>query len=240
MTGTSDKNNDKISNEDYIDIPLKGIRRVIARRLVESKAPIPHFYLTSEFGMDKIAALRSQLKKKNSEVNITYNDIIMKLTAVTLKEFPYINAHFFGDSIRKYRSVHIAFAVAVDDGIITPVIRNCDIKSIEEITQESKTLTERAKVKRLKRKEYEGATFTVTNLGMYPIENFSAIINPPECAILAIGSIKKTPVVENDTIKISHRMKVTLSCDHRVIDGAMGAEFLTKLKNNMENPLDII
>lgn len=221
---------------EFEDLPLRGIRKAISIGLTQSKAPVPHFYLITEIDMEKIIALRKSLNETQEEVKITYNDIFIKLTAETLKEHLYMTSRFMGDKIRRFKNIHLGFAVAIEDGLLVPVIKDCDKKSILDISVESKTLTEKAKTKRLRLHERQDAVFTITNLGMYDIENFSAIINPPESAILAIGSIFKKPVVINDRIEIRNRMKVTLSCDHRVLDGAMGASFLQALKTNFKNP----
>jgi len=224
------------SEEEFEDVQFRGIRKIIAGRLIQSKAPIPHFYLVTEIDMEKIIDLRKTLNENQEDVKITFNDIFIKLTAQTIKEHPYIASHFMDDKIRRFKNIHIGFAVAVEDGLLVPVIKNCDKKSIKEISEESKALVEKAKIKRMRIHEQQGAVFSLTNLGMYDIENFSAVINPPECAILAVGSIIKKPVVMDDRIEARHRMKVTLSCDHRVLDGAMGASFLKSLKMNFENP----
>ncbi|MFC1562619.1 dihydrolipoamide acetyltransferase family protein [candidate division KSB1 bacterium] len=222
--------------EEFEDFPLRGTRKIIAARLSESKSTIPHFYLVSEIDTEKIIELKKSLNETQSDVKITYNDIFIKITALTLKIHPYMASHFMGDKIRRFKNINLGFAVAVEDGLLVPVIKDCDKKSIKDIAVESKSLAEKAKIKRLRRHEYQGAVFTITNLGMYDIENFSAIINPPECAILAFGSIIKKPVVIGDQLEVGNRMKITLSCDHRVIDGTLGAEFLKSLKMNLENP----
>ena len=218
--------------EEYEDIPLRGMRRIIANRLVQSKAPVPHFYVTTEIDMEKIIALRQSLKEKG----VTFNDIILKLTALTLKKHLVIASSFLEDKIRKHKSIHMGFAVSVDDGIIAPVIKDCDKKSVEEISVESKSLAEKARNRRLRRHDYDGAVFTVSNLGMFDVDSFSAVINPPEGAALAVGSIIKKPVAVDDKIEVRHRLKVTISCDHRVIDGAEAAQFLKTLKSDFENP----
>ena len=221
---------------EFEDIPLSGIRKVMSRRLIQSKAPIPHFYLTTEIDMEKIISLRKLLNETVKDVKITYNDIFIKLTAQTLKNHLYMTSSFMGDKIRRFKNIHIGFVVAVDDGLIIPIIKDCDKKSIKDIALKSKSLIEKARIKKLRRSEYEGAVFTISNLGMYDVENYSAVINPPEGAILAIGSITKKPAVINDQVKIRHRMKVTISCDHRVIDGTVAASFLNSLKTKFENP----
>lgn len=231
--------NEEIQNnnpDEFEDLPISMVRRAISTGLVQSKAPIPHFYLTAEIDVEKLVAIKKTLNEKQKVIKITYNDILLKLTAQTLKDHLYMTSSFMGEKIRKYKNVHLGFAVKVDDGLLVPVIKNCDKKSIVDIATESKTLTEKAKTKKLRFHERKDAVFTVSNLGMYDIENFSAIINPPESAILAVGSIIRKPVVIREAIEIRSRMKVTLSCDHRVIDGANGASFLQALKFNFENP----
>ncbi len=223
-------------SEEFEDMPLRGIRKAISIGLTQSKAPVPHFYLITGMDMEKIIALRKSLKETQEDVKITYNDIFIKLTAQTLKEHLYMTSRFMGNKIRTFKNINLGFAVAIEDGLLVPVIKNCDKKNILDIARESKALVDKVKIKKLRFHEQQGAVFTISNLGMYDIENFSAIINPPESAILAIGSIIKKPVVINDRIEIRHRMKVTLSCDHRVLDGTMGALFLKSLKTNFENP----
>ena len=224
------------SKKEFEEIPLRGMRKIIASRLVQSKAPIPHFYLTVDIGMDGVVAKREEIKKMKIETKISYNDIVMKIIADTLKDYPNVNARLEDETIRQYHDVHLGFAVALDDGLITPVIRNCDTKSLVTIAKEVSELAGLAILRKLRRQHYEGATFTVSNLGMFGIENFSAIINPPEGAILAIGAIEKRPVVVDDTIAVQHRMKMTISADHRVMDGAQAAKFLQNLKQNIEHP----
>lgn len=223
-------------SEEFEDLPLRGIRKAISTGLIQSKAPVPHFYLTTEIDMEKIIALRKSLNEAQEDVKISYNDIFIKLTAQTLKEHLYMTSRFMGDKIRRFKNIHLGFAVTVEDGLLVPVIKNCDKKNILDIAVESKALVEKARTKKLRFYERQGAVFTISNLGMYDIESFSAIINPPESAILAIGSIIKKPAVIKERLEIRNRMKVTISCDHRVLDGAMGASFLQALKTNCENP----
>jgi len=223
-------------SEEFEDLPIRGIRKAISTGLVQSKAPVPHFYLTTEIDMEKIIALRKILNEAQEDVKISYNDIFIKLTAQTLKDHLYMTSQFMGDKIRKFNNIHLGFAIAIEDGLLVPVIKDCNKKSIVDIAAESKALAEKARTKKLRFHERQGAVFTISNLGMYDIESFSAIINPPESAILAIGSIIKKPVVIKERVEIRNRMKVTLSCDHRVLDGAIGASFLQALKANFENP----
>jgi len=220
---------------EYEDIELSPMRRTIAKRLVQSKAPVPHFYLTIDVAMDQ--AWQAYRALRDAKSPITVNDIVVKAVAIALGRHPEINASFAGDRIRRYNRVHVGVAVSVEDGLITPVIRDADLKSLEEISAESKALAERARARRLQPHEYTGATFSVSNLGMMGIEEFGAVINPPEAGILAVGAVRQAPVVDNGTIKVGYRMKLTLSIDHRAADGAMGARFLETLKRLLENPL---
>jgi pyruvate dehydrogenase E2 component (dihydrolipoamide acetyltransferase) len=220
---------------EYEEVELSPMRRTIARRLVQSKAPVPHFYLTIDAGMDRAWEAYRALRDEKSPITIT--DIVIKAVAMALRRHPEMNASFAGDRVRRYTRVHIGLAVAVDEGLITPVIRDADLKTLEEISAESKALAEQARARRLQPHEYTGATFSISNLGMMGIEEFAAVINPPEAAILAVGAVRQAPVVENGMIRIGYRMKVTLSIDHRVADGAMGARFLQTLGRLLENPL---
>jgi pyruvate dehydrogenase E2 component (dihydrolipoamide acetyltransferase) len=220
---------------EYEEVELSPMRRTIARRLVQSKAPVPHFYLTIDAGMDRAWEAYRALRDEKSPITIT--DIVIKAVAMALRRHPEMNASFAGDRVRRYTRVHIGLAVAVDEGLITPVIRDADLKTLEEISAESKALAEQARARRLQPHEYTGATFSISNLGMMGIEEFAAVINPPEAAILAVGAVRQAPVVENGMIRIGYRMKVTLSIDHRVADGAMGARFLQTLRRLLENPL---
>lgn len=221
-------------------VPLTGMRRVIAERLLASKTQIPHFYLTIEVDAGPISKLRRQLNAISESAGgskITINDFILLATARATAAHPKVNASFAGDRILQYRSVNLAVAVAVEDGLVTPVIRNAQNLTLRQISDAVKDLASRARSKKLKPEEYQGGTITVSNLGAYGIETFSAIINPPQAAILAIGAIVKKPVVnDKDEIVAAERMSITLSCDHRVIDGAIGAEFLSTLRRLLENP----
>jgi pyruvate dehydrogenase E2 component (dihydrolipoamide acetyltransferase) len=218
------------------DVELSQMRRTIARRLVQSKAPVPHFYLTVDVAMDRAwEAYRALRDGERSSISI--NDIVIKACASALRRHPQINASFGGDHVRIYNHVHIGMAVAIEDGLITPVIRDADLKNLEDISAEARSLAERARARRLQPHEYTGATFSISNLGMMGIEEFAAIINPPEAAILAVGAVRQAPVVEDGAVKVGYRMKATLSVDHRVADGAMGAQFLQTLKRLLENPL---
>jgi pyruvate dehydrogenase E2 component (dihydrolipoamide acetyltransferase) len=220
---------------DVQEIELSSMRRTIAKRLIQSKAPVPHFYLTVDAAVDRLWEAYRALKALDYPVSL--NDVIIKACASARKRHPEINASFAGDHVKQYSRVHIGLAVALEDGLITPVIRDADSKPLIDIGAEARELAERARNRRLQPHEYTGATFSISNLGMMGIEEFSAIINPPEAAILAVGSVREVPVVEGGQIKVGRRMKMTLSVDHRVADGAQGARFLATLKGMLENPL---
>ncbi len=225
---------------DYQDIPLSQIRKTIARRLVESIGPIPTFYLTAEFDASRASDLRAQLKDLGDNYKLSFNDIVLKAVADALSEHPEVNAHWMGDRIRHFNRVHLAMAVAVEEGLITPVIFDADRKSVHEIAAESRQLAELARLRKLTPEQYTGATFSVSNLGMFGIDQFTAIINPPEAGILAIGAVEEKPVVADGQIVVRPRMRVTMSCDHRVVDGATGARFLQTLRRLIENPLLLV
>ena len=226
----------------YEDVPLTQIRKTIAKRLAASIGPIPHFFLTTEIDMERAAEAREALNKQLGEegAKISFNDIIIKAVALALVQHRACNAWFQEDHIRYWNEVHIGMAVAIEDGLITPVIHNADLKSLREIGGESRELAGRARSRRLKPEEYTGATFSVSNLGMFDIDHFTAVINPPEAGIVAIGSIVPQAVPEGDRVVVRRRMKLTMSCDNRVIDGATGAAFLRKLKQMLENPLAML
>jgi pyruvate dehydrogenase E2 component (dihydrolipoamide acetyltransferase) len=226
----------------YEDVPLTQIRKTIAKRLAASIGPIPHFFLTTEIDMERAADAREALNKQLGEAGgkISFNDIILKAVALALVQHRTCNAWFQDDHIRYWNEVHIGMAVAIDDGLITPVIRNADLKSLREIGAESRELAAKARNRRLKPEEYTGSTFSVSNLGMFDIEHFTAVINPPEAGIVAIGSIVPQAVPEGDRVVVRRRMRLTMSCDHRVIDGATGATFLRTLKQMLENPLAML
>ena len=224
----------------FRDVPMSEMRRTIARRLVTSIGPVPHFFLTTEIEMDRAADLRQALTEIYPQQKISLNDIIIKATAWALIQNPDVNASFQDKVIRYYERADIGVAVATDNGLITPVIRSADLKSISEINSEVRELAERARARKLVPEEYTGATFSVSNLGMYGIDEFTAVINPPEGGILAVGAMAPKPVVKNDELAIRQIMRVTMSCDHRVIDGATGAQFLQSFKKAMENPLYLV
>ena len=204
--------------ESFEEVGLSQMRKVIARRLSESLFTAPHFYLTMEINMDKAVNEREKMNEF-SPVKISFNDIVIKATAMALKRHPAVNSSWLGDKIRYNKHVSIGMAVAVEDGLLVPVIRFADGKSLSQISAEAKELGGRAKLKKLQPQEMEGSTFSISNLGMFGIEEFTAIINPPNSCILAIGGIKQTPVVKDGEIKVGNIMKVTMSCDHRVVDG---------------------
>ncbi len=218
-----------------LEIPVSLMRKTIAKRLVESKTTAPHFYLTYEIDMKRAIDLRTSLNT-TGDIKISYNDIIVRACAFALRNHPKVNSTFAGDKIIQHGAINVGIAVALDDGLITPVLRNTDMKSLFDIAEESKELAAKARDKKLKPDEFSGGTFTVSNLGMFGVEEFAAIINPPEAAILAVGAIAEKPVVENGQIVVGHRLQLTLSCDHRVVDGAVGAQFMQEVKLILENP----
>ena len=226
------------SGADFDDVPLTQIRKTIARRLAESIGPIPTFYLTAEFDLARAAEMRAAM---GDDFKVSFNDIVLKATATALAQHPDVNAHWLGDHIRFHNRVHLGMAVATDDGLIVPVIFDAHLKRLRDISAEARALAQRARERKLKPEEYTGSTFSVSNLGMMQIEQFTAIINPPECGILAIGAIEEKPVLSADgNWRAAKRMRVTMSCDHRVIDGAVGARFLQTLRRMIENPLMLV
>src|SRR5881409_2539617 len=227
----------------YEDVPLTQIRKTIAKRLAASIGPIPHFFLTAEVDMERASETREALNKQLGDQGggkVSFNDIIIKATAHALTKHPACNAWFQEDHIRYWHEVHIGMAVAVEDGLITPVIRNAERKSLADIGREAKELAEKARTRRLQPSEYTGSTFSVSNLGMFDIDQFTAVINPPEAGIIAVGSIVQKPVVVDGQAAARRRVRITMSCDHRVIDGATGAAFLKTLKQMLENPLAML
>ena len=230
-----------ISREgDYQDIQLTQIRKTIARRLTESIGPIPTFYLTAEWDAERASEMRAQLKELGDEYKISFNDIVIKAVAQALSDHPEVNAHWMNDRIRHFNRVHVAMAVATDAGLITPVIFDADRKPIGQISSEARHLAGLARERKLTPEQYTGSTFSVSNLGMFGIEHFTAIINPPEAGILAVGGVEPKAVVVDGNVTVRQRMKVTMSCDHRVIDGAIGAKFLLTVKRYFENPLLLV
>jgi len=228
--------------EPYQDVPLTQIRKTIAKRLATSLGPIPHFFLTTEVDMERASEARDALNRQLGDQGgkVSFNDLIIKATAQALTKHPACNAWFQEDHIRYWNEVHIGMAVAVEDGLITPVIRNAELKSLAEIGREAKELADRARSRRLQPNEYTGSTFSISNLGMFDIDQFTAVINPPEAGIIAVGSIVQKPVVVDGQPAVRRRMRITMSCDHRVIDGATGAAFLKTLKQMLENPLAML
>ena len=224
----------------YRDEPATQIRQTIAKRLVASIGPVPHFFLTVDIEMDRAAEMRESIKALDPDLKISINDIIIKCTAAALMQHQQVNASFQEKFIRYYEHADIGVAVAIDDGLITPVIRSADQKSLSQIAAEVRELAERARNKKLMPDEYTGATFSISNLGMFGIDEFTAVINPPEGAILAIGAMTPKPVVRDNQVVVKQMMRVTMSCDHRVIDGATGAKFLQTFKKILENPLYLV
>lgn len=224
---------------DYEDVPVSQMRKVIARRLGESKFSAPHFYLTMEICMDKLIATRKQVKEL-TETKISFNDFVVKATAKALKEHKNINASWLGDKIRYYNYVNMGVAVAIDEGLVVPVVRNADTKALSQIATEIRDLAGKAKDRKLTPEQMSGNTFTISNLGMFGIDEFTAIINSPDACILAVGAISPKLVMVDGEVKESNFMKVTLSCDHRVVDGASGAKFLQTLKAILEEPMRLI
>jgi pyruvate dehydrogenase E2 component (dihydrolipoamide acetyltransferase) len=232
---------DRLATEgDFKDVPLTQIRKTIARRLAESNGPVPTFFLTAEYDATRGAELRTQLLEMGEQYKVSFNDIVIKAVALSLSEHPEVNAHWLGDKIRHFNRIHVAMAVAVEDGLITPVLFDADRMTLWEISEKARELAKKARERKLMPEEYTGATFTVSNLGMFGIDQFTAIINPPEAGILAIGGVEERPVVVNGQLEIRQRMRVTMSCDHRVVDGATGAKFLQTVKRYIENPLSLI
>jgi pyruvate dehydrogenase E2 component (dihydrolipoamide acetyltransferase) len=224
----------------YRDEPMTELRKTIAKRLVTSIGPVPHFFLTSEIEMDRAAEMRRGINALDPDLKISINDIIIKVTAAALVQHPAVNASFQDKHIRYYEHADIGVAVAIEDGLITPVIRAADQKSLSQIAGEVRELAARARSRKLKPEEYTGATFSVSNLGMFGIDEFTAVINPPESGILAVGSVTPKPVVRDNEVVVRQIMRVTMSCDHRVIDGATGAKFLQTFKKILENPLYLV
>jgi len=228
--------------EGYEELKVSQMRKTIARRLTESLSPVPHFFLTIEVDMGRVMEARKSVnaavEKEGDRVSV--NDFVLKATAAALRKHPACNAAWHEDVIRRFGHVHVGVAVAVEDGLITPVIKHADRKGLVQISREVKELAGRARQKRLQPDEYTGSTFSISNLGMFGIREFTAIINPPEAGILAVGGIEEIPVVVDGAVVIRPRMRVTMSCDHRVIDGATGAQFLQTLRAMLEEPAAIL
>ena len=234
-----------VEGDGYESLPITQMRKTIARRLAESKFTAPHFYLTREVDMERAVAVRKQLNElaeAQGRAKVSYNDLVTKACAVALRAHPSVNASYLEKEgeIRRHRVVNVAVAVAVDEGLLTPVIRHADQKGLAQIAEETRGLAEKARSKQLQPQDWEGSTFTTSNLGMFGIEEFTAIINPPNACILAIGAIRDVPVVKDGAVVPGKRMKVTLSCDHRVVDGATGAQFLADVVRHLEEPMTML
>jgi pyruvate dehydrogenase E2 component (dihydrolipoamide acetyltransferase) len=227
---------------EYEDVPVSQLRKTIAKRLVESIGPVPHFFLTVDVDMGRAVEARGSINAmlEKSGEKISINDILLKAVAAALRKHPDCNAQWHGGHVRRFNAVHLGVAVAVEDGLITPVIKNAHLKGISQIARDVRELAGRAREKKLMPDEYTGSTFSVSNLGMFGIHEFTAIINPPEAAILAVGGVEDTPVVVNGEVTVRPRMRITMSCDHRVIDGAQGSRFLATLKTMLEEPAAIV
>jgi len=221
------------------EIPLTAMRRTIAKRLAESTGPIPHFYLTAEYDVTNLLSLREQLNEIEG-IKTSVNDFVVRAAALALRHHPNVNASWGDEAITQHGEIHIGIAVSTPEGLITPVVRNADGKSIADISSEVRTLADKAKNRKLTPNDYQGSTFTISNLGAWAIDEFTAIINPPNVAILAIGAASAQPVVIDRQIVIRDRMKVTMSCDHRVVDGALGAEYLRTLRSYIEQPVRLV
>ncbi|MGH7583323.1 MAG: dihydrolipoamide acetyltransferase family protein [Gemmatimonadales bacterium] len=228
------------SGAGYNDVPLSQMRKTIARRLIQSIGPIPTYYLTAEADMERAWEARAALIARDEHGKFSFNDLLIRAAAAALRQHPWVNAWWLDDRIRQWHEIHVGVAVAVDEGLITPVVRHADQKSLREIAAEVRDLAGRARERKLQPAEYTGATFSVSNLGMFGIDEFTAVINPPEVAILAVGRIEPKPVVVDGTVEIRRRMRMTMSCDHRVVDGATGAAFLQTLVGMLENPLAVV
>jgi len=237
--GSTPVYSDGNAQESFVDEPVSQMRKVIARRLAESKFSAPHFYLTIDVNMDNAIDARKIMNSKEG-VKISFNDMVVKAVALSLKQHTTINSSWLGDVVRRNSHVHIGIAVAVEDGLLVPVVRFADTKGMAQIGQEVKVFAQKAKDKKLQPSDWEGNTFTISNLGMFGIDSFTAIINPPDSCILAVGGISQVPVVKNGQVVPGNIMKLTLSCDHRVVDGASGAAFLQTLKGYLENPVSML
>jgi len=226
----------------YDELPNNNVRKVVARRLTESKQQAPHFYLSLDCEIDALLKLRADLNTRAEKdgVKLSVNDLVIKAAAIALRKVPAANASYTEAAIRRYRTVDISVAVAIPDGLITPIVRNADIKGLATISSEMKDLATRARAGKLKPEEFQGGTFSISNLGMYGIREFAAVINPPQGAILAVGAGEQRPVVKNGALAIATVMTVTLSVDHRVVDGAVGAEYLAAFKKLVEEPLSMM
>lgn len=228
-----------VTKESFDEVAVSQMRKTIARRLSESKFTAPHFYLTMDIDMDEVVKARESVNQI-AAVKISFNDFVVKAAAAALRQHPAVNSSWLGDRIRTNHHINIGIAVAVDEGLLVPVVRFTDSKTLSQIATEVKDYAKRAKEKKLQPQDWEGNTFTISNLGMYNIEEFTAIINPPDACILAVGAIKQVPVVKNGMVQPGNVMKVTLSCDHRVVDGVVGSKFLNTFKALLENPVILL
>ena len=230
----------QVTREDEA-VSLSPMRKIIAQRLTESKTTVPHFYITIEVDMGATLALRAQINEQcQDRVKVTINDLVLKAAGMALAKFPRVNSSFDGERVIRRGRVNVGIAVAMDDGLVVPVIRDCDQKALAEIGAEARDLVERGRQGKLTEEEYTGGTFTVSNMGMLNVENFAAIINPPEAALLAVASVRKVPVIEADAVVPGDRMKMTLSGDHRVMNGQVACEFLDEIRRLLENPLNLV
>jgi pyruvate dehydrogenase E2 component (dihydrolipoamide acetyltransferase) len=230
-----------VGEREFEDKDLSTMRKTIAARMVQSKAPIPHFTVTVEADMVAAVELRKSLNAMEANAEkLSVNDIVIKATALALQRHPGVNAKYHEGRVRLYKRVHLGIAVAIEDGLIVPVIRDCDRKSLGEIAREAKGLIERARARKLRPEEYSGGTFAITNLGMFEVVEFTAVIDPAHGAILAVGAVQEKPVVMNGQVAVRQRMRLTGAFDHRIIDGAMGARFLQELKKILENPVQLL
>jgi pyruvate dehydrogenase E2 component (dihydrolipoamide acetyltransferase) len=227
-------------NPPYTEWPLNAMRRVIARRLTESKQTVPHFYLTIDCEIDALLKIRSELNAKSDAYRISVNDFVVRAAALALRQVPSANASWSDDAILLWDTADIAVAVALDDGLITPIVKAADRKGLAVIANETKDLVARARDGKLKLEEFQGGTFSISNLGMYGVREFAAVINPPHGGILAVGAGEQRPVVKNGTLTVATVMSCTLSCDHRAVDGAVGAQFLAAFRELVEDPLTML
>ena len=227
-------------NRPYTERPLNAMRRVIARRLTESKQTVPHFYLTIDCEIDELLRFRKELNAKSETYRISVNDFVVRAVALALRQVPAANASWSDEAILQWDAVDIAVAVALDDGLITPIVRDADHKGLATIANETKDLATRARAGKLNLEEFQGGTFSISNLGMFGVREFAAVINPPHGGILSIGAGEQRPVVKNGALAVATVMSCTLSCDHRVVDGAVGAQFLAAFKKLVEDPLTML
>jgi len=228
------------AGEAYEDLPLSMMRKAIAKKMEESKRTVPHFQATRKVRMERMVAMREQLKADFPDVKVSINDLLVKACAAALKFHPAVNSQYLGDKIRRFHTVDISVAVATEEGLITPIVRGADRKGVRQIAAEIRELAERARARKLSPEEYTGGTFTISNLGMYGIDEFNGIINTPQACLLAVSAVVREPVVEGGTIVPGHTMNVTLSSDHRIVDGATAAEFLRTLTHILENPIALV